>query len=76
MFKFIIIFLLVLLLVRLLLRMLLPVILRQVFQNLQKQNEQPRRPEGSVFVETGDAAVKKTKTDDNDGEYIEYEEIR
>lgn len=76
MLKFILIFLLVLLLVRLLLRMFLPVIIRQVFQNIQKQQSAPRRPEGSVYVETNTTSPKKSSGSTQDGEYIDYEEIR
>lgn len=78
MLKFIVIFILVLMAVRLLLRLFLPTIVKSIFRNLQeqqmRQHEAPRRPEGSVFV-SGKAQKNKASSDD-DGEYIDYEEIR
>ena len=78
MLKFILIFILVVMAVRLLLRLFLPTIVRSVFQSLQEQQnrtyQQPKRPEGSVFV-SGKPKSSKSATDDG-GEYVDYEEIR
>jgi hypothetical protein len=64
-------------LVRLLLRLFLPTIVKTIFSSLQqqqmKQQQQPRKPEGSIFV-TGEP--KKKGSHDDDGEYVDYEEIR
>ena len=78
MFKFILIFILVVMAVRLLLRLFLPTIVKSIFQSLQeqqgRQHQQTKRPEGSVFV-SGKPKPSKTSNDDG-GEYVDYEEIR
>lgn len=78
MLKFILIFILVVMAVRLLLRLFLPTIVKSIFKSLQeqqaKQQEGPRRPEGSVFVSGKPPKNKPASTED--GEYVDYEEIR
>lgn len=79
MLKFILIFILVVMAVRLLLRLFLPTIVKSVFQSLQEQQarqyQQPKRPEGAVFVSGKPKSSSKSSTDDG-GEYVDYEEIR
>lgn len=78
MLKFIVIFILVVMAVRLLLRLFLPTIVKSVFKSLQeqqmRQQDGPRRPEGSVFV--SGKAQKNKPSSTEDGEYVDYEEIR
>ena len=78
MLKFLIIFILVVMAVRLLLRLVLPTIVKTVFRSLQEQQARqqagPSRPEGSVFV--SGKAPKNKPTSADDGEYVDYEEIR
>lgn len=77
MLKFILIFILVVLLLRLLLRMFLPVVVRQVFTQMQQgRPEPPRRPEGSVFVETNTVKKGKSNRSTDDGDYVDYEEVK
>ncbi|MFN3530849.1 MAG: DUF4834 family protein [Bacteroidia bacterium] len=78
MLKFLIIFILVVMLVRMLLRLFLPTIIRSMMQQMQARQAPPaeknRRPEGSVHV--SGRPKGSDKSIDNEGEYVDYEEIR
>ena len=48
-----------------------------IFNNYQGQNSTSKKPEGSVTVEANSKQTSKSpKQDLNDGEYVDYEEIK
>jgi hypothetical protein len=61
-----------------LLRMLLQSYLRKVVekQTGQFKQEQRRKPDGSIHVDYIPKSPKKSSSDDSEGEYIDYEEIK
>lgn len=77
--KALLIVILVILLLRLLIRIFLPVILKSYiekfsrdFQQTNQQN-QPPPPEGEVTIK---AKKDKSKISGEDGEYVDYEEVK
>jgi hypothetical protein len=77
MLKFLLIFILIVMLFRMLLRLFLPSIVRTVYLTMQQKmqsNPGPQKPEGSIFV-SGEAK-KESRSDSQDGEYIDFKEIK
>ena len=75
------IYLLYIWVLRPLLRYLLPILVKKAvekqFEKSHRQNQGPRKPEGTIHVDYIPEKDKKGPTkDDKEGEYIDYEEVK
>jgi hypothetical protein len=68
-------------LVRLVARLALPYVIRKASEKMNEQHRsqhssQPQRPPGDVRVETKPGQQKSNGPSDNDGEYVDFKEIK
>jgi hypothetical protein len=80
-FRFLLYLLVFYLAFKLIIKPFLKVLLQEAFEReidkFKNQNQQPRRPEGSIHVDyiPGKNSNKPGKFD-NEGEYVDYEEVK
>ena len=81
--KFLFITIMVLWLIRLLLRLVFPLVLKSIFGKMQQQSGQPgqqqqqqsRKPEGSISIDYVPPQQKQGNADKL-GDFVEYEEVK
>ncbi len=79
--RFLFIAIAVLYIIRLVARLVLPMFFQNMMNKAQQQannraNYQQRRPEGTIKVDYVPEEQRKSSIPDNEGEYINYEEIK
>jgi hypothetical protein len=62
-------------------RVILPMLVKNFVEKKSREfqerfNQQPPKPEGEITIETKDKKKSKNKKDDDEGKYVDYEEIK